>query len=71
MAMSIKPIPTAQQQLSEVSDILALGFLRLVQREQQHCSGAEKVELDFTADQSVSATVSKGNGRAKWQSGEA
>ena len=74
--MSVREIGLVQRsetRLSEVAALLGAAFIRMQrrEREQQHCSGPEKVELDFTGDQSVCATVSKGNGRAKWQDGGA
>jgi len=52
--------------LEELGSILAAGIARLRKRssEQQHCSGSEKVELDFTAEQSVCPTVSNEGGKA-------
>jgi len=51
---------TRDARWNEVSTILAQGIIRLQRRaiEQLNCSENGEVGLDFTADQSVCATVS-------------
>lgn len=47
-----------EQRLTELSQILAAGFLRLLRREsERHCNQLEKNSLDFPPERSVHATA--------------